>query len=59
MVLSIAKRAVQLHHGTIVAENAKPGLCVQIVVPLARGDGETAGQIAIPRESDSNVLNIS
>jgi signal transduction histidine kinase len=59
MGLSIAKRAVQLHHGTIVAENAKPGLRVQIVVPLARGDGETVGQIAIPRESDSNVLNIS
>ena len=28
MGLSIAKRAVQLHHGTIVAENAEPGLRV-------------------------------
>jgi signal transduction histidine kinase len=32
--LSIAKRAVQVHHGTIVAENASPGLRVQITIPL-------------------------
>lgn len=32
--LSIAKRAVQVHHGTIVAENALPGLRVQISIPL-------------------------
>jgi signal transduction histidine kinase len=31
--LSIAMRAVQLHQGTITAENAKPGLKVQIVLP--------------------------
>jgi two-component system sensor histidine kinase CpxA len=31
--LSIAMRAVQLHHGTITAENAKPGLKVQIMLP--------------------------
>jgi two-component system sensor histidine kinase CpxA len=31
--LSIAMRAVQLHQGTITAENAKPGLRVQIVLP--------------------------
>lgn len=35
MGLSIAKRAVQLHHGTIVAENAAPGLRVRITIPLA------------------------
>jgi two-component system sensor histidine kinase CpxA len=35
MGLSIAKRAVQLHHGTIVAENAVPGLRVRITIPLA------------------------
>ena len=32
--LSIAKQAVQVHHGTIVAENASPGLRVQIAIPL-------------------------
>lgn len=35
MGLSIAKRAVQLHHGTITAANASPGLCVRITIPLA------------------------
>jgi signal transduction histidine kinase len=33
--LSIAKRAVQLHHGTICAQNASPGLRVKIAIPLA------------------------
>jgi signal transduction histidine kinase len=32
--LSIAKRAVQVHHGTITAENASPGLRVTISIPL-------------------------
>jgi signal transduction histidine kinase len=32
--LSIAKRAVQLHHGAICAENASPGLRVLITIPL-------------------------
>jgi signal transduction histidine kinase len=32
--LSIAKQAVQVHHGTITAENASPGLRVQIIIPL-------------------------
>ena len=31
--LSIAKRAVQVHHGTITAENALPGLRVRIKIP--------------------------
>jgi signal transduction histidine kinase len=31
--LSIAMRAVQVHQGTITAENAKPGLKVKIVLP--------------------------
>lgn len=34
--LSIAKRAVQLHGGTITAENAFPGLCVQIRIPYSQ-----------------------
>ena len=34
--LSIAKRAVQVHCGTITAENATPGLRMRITVPLLR-----------------------
>ena len=34
--LSIAKRAVQVHHGTIGAENALPGLRVRIRIPLLK-----------------------
>jgi signal transduction histidine kinase len=32
--LSIAKRAVQAHHGSIAAENAAPGLRVRLSIPL-------------------------
>jgi len=32
--LSIAKRSVHVHHGTITAENALPGLRVRISIPL-------------------------
>jgi signal transduction histidine kinase len=32
--LSIAKRAMQMHHGSICAENASPGLRVKIAIPL-------------------------
>jgi signal transduction histidine kinase len=32
--LSIAKRAVQLHRGTIEAENASPGLSIRIAIPI-------------------------
>ena len=32
--LSIAKQAVQVHQGTITAENASPGLRVRITIPL-------------------------
>ena len=31
--LSIARRAIQLHHGSIEATNANPGLRVQIELP--------------------------
>ena len=34
--LSIAKRAVHLHRGSITAENATPGLRVTIAIPLTR-----------------------
>ncbi len=36
--LSIAKQAVQVHHGTITAENASPGLRVKITIPLYVAD---------------------
>ena len=35
--LSIAKRAMQAHNGTIVAENASPGLSVKLELPLRSG----------------------
>jgi signal transduction histidine kinase len=35
--LSIAKRAVRLHRGTIIAQNAEPGLRVQIAIPMLGG----------------------
>jgi signal transduction histidine kinase len=38
--LSIAKRAVQLHHGNISAHNSFPGLRVEIRVPLAARNAE-------------------
>jgi signal transduction histidine kinase len=34
--LSIAKRAVNVHHGSIWAENVKPGLRVAIAIPLTQ-----------------------
>jgi two-component system sensor histidine kinase CpxA len=34
--LAIARRAVHLHHGTIRAENASPGLRVVIAIPVVR-----------------------
>src|SRR5205085_2648592 len=33
--LSIARRAVLLHHGSIRAQNTTPGLTVQISIPVA------------------------
>lgn len=45
MGLSIAKRAIQLHHGTIVAENASPGLRVSITIPLATEPGVAFAQV--------------
>ncbi|HUB30404.1 MAG TPA: ATP-binding protein [Terracidiphilus sp.] len=46
MGLSIAKRAVQLHHGTIVAENADPGLNVRITIPLAMQSSAVFAQVS-------------
>ena len=42
--LSIAMRAVQVHQGTITAENAKPGLKVQIVLPRPPSTAKVAKQ---------------
>ena len=49
MGLSIAKRAIQLHNGTIVAENASPGLRVRISIPLALQPGTAFAQVTSPR----------
>lgn len=46
--LSIAKRAVQAHQGSIAAENAKPGLRVRIVMPLTSAPAR--------QESDEQTL---
>ncbi len=35
--LSIARRAVPLHHSEITAENASPGLRMNIIIPGALG----------------------
>jgi len=40
--LSIAKRAVGVHRGSIVAENATPGLRVTIAIPLTRALAEVS-----------------
>ena len=37
--LSIAKRSIRLHRGTIVAENAEPGLRVEIRIPAVTSVG--------------------
>ena len=42
--LSIAMRAVQVHQGSITAENAKPGLKVQIVLPRLSATEKVARQ---------------
>jgi signal transduction histidine kinase len=52
MGLSIAKRAVQLHHGTIVAENGLPGLLVQITIPLATQAGVAFAQVIAKNGSE-------
>jgi signal transduction histidine kinase len=47
--LSIAKRAVALHGGSIIAKNAQPGLYVEIVLPLVDGRSPAKpGQSAQP-----------
>jgi signal transduction histidine kinase len=43
--LSIAKRAVQAHHGSIMAENADPGLRVSLTIPL----------VSVPMEDHDSV----
>lgn len=40
--LSIVKRVVHLHHGTVAAHNAYPGLSVEINLPRSRNLGENA-----------------
>ncbi len=49
--LSIAKRAVQVHHGAISAENASPGLRVRIRIPIFRTTTIPAAQRPSPVSS--------
>jgi two-component system sensor histidine kinase CpxA len=42
--LSIATRAIQLHQGTIMAQNATPGLEVHITLPRLHSTERTAEQ---------------
>ncbi|MGB6192381.1 MAG: ATP-binding protein [Terracidiphilus sp.] len=58
MGLSIAKRAIQVHRGTIVAENALPGLCISIKIPLAAQAASYEHDSAQNAE-DSKALKIS
>jgi signal transduction histidine kinase len=44
--LSIAKRAVQAHHGCIAAENASPGLRVRLSIPLVATPSSPSGSSA-------------
>jgi two-component system sensor histidine kinase CpxA len=45
--LAIARRALHVHHGSLVAENANPGLRVMLTIPHEHaGDAEPAA----PRE---------
>jgi signal transduction histidine kinase len=40
--LAIARRAVELHNGTLTARNAAPGLVVELELPLAREGADSA-----------------
>lgn len=55
MGLSIAKRAVQVHHGTITAENASPGLRVRILLPLAVEPSVAFAQVTAQSESHTKA----
>ncbi len=46
--LSIARRALLLHGGTVTAYNAAPGLRVNIVIPLKSGFGDGSGRHGVP-----------
>ena len=53
--LSIARRAIDLHNGTIRARNGNPGLVVEVEVPLSRESEVSAGAatvtgVEIPRK---------
>ena len=54
--LSIAKRAVQLHKGSIVARNANPGLSVQITLPVTSASLDT-NRISASSDALSSVNN--
>jgi signal transduction histidine kinase len=45
--LAIARRAIQLHHGSLRAENAQPGLLVMVELPVTPGQNVIADQPAV------------
>ena len=52
--LAIARRAVELHNGTLKAQNANPGLLVTMEFPLPAGDGRKT-----PEPSSAATVSIS
>ena len=54
--LSIAKRAVQLHNGSILARNSNPGLSVEITLPVTR-ESLDANQGSVSANAVSSVNN--
>jgi signal transduction histidine kinase len=54
--LSIAKRAVQLHNGFILARNSNPGLSVEITLPVTR-EPLDANQGSVSANAVSSVNN--
>ena len=46
--LSIVQRAVSIHHGTVWAENANPGLRIQIALPAEPAPAESASARIVP-----------
>ena len=54
--LSIAKRAVQLHNGSILARNSNPGLSVEITLPVTR-ESLDANQGSVSANAVSSINN--
>jgi two-component system sensor histidine kinase CpxA len=49
--LAIARRSIELHHGSITAANTDPGLCVSITLPGARAFAEALPSAMVAHEA--------